>query len=107
MTSAFIRVLVLVLLCWAVPAAAQHRSNFPQPPQPAERPTVSADPKPAPVQRIDPSQLQREARELADLAQTVPLDVEKVNQGLLPKDASEKLKRIEKLAKRLRSALTP
>jgi hypothetical protein len=26
---------------------------------------------------------------------------------LLPKDASEKLKRIEKLAKRLRSALTP
>lgn len=107
MTSAVIRVLVLILLLWALPAAAQRHNNFPQPPQPSERPTVSADAKPASVQRIDPLQLQREARELADLAQTVPLDVEKVNQGLLPKDASEKLKRIEKLAKRLRSALTP
>jgi hypothetical protein len=29
-----------------------------------------------------------------------------VNQGLLPKDASEKLKRIEKLAKPLRSEMT-
>ena len=40
-------------------------------------------------------------------AQTVPLDVNKVNQGLLPKDASQKLKRIEKLAKPLRSEMTP
>jgi len=30
-----------------------------------------------------------------------------VNQGLLPKDASQKLKRIEKLAKPLRSEMTP
>ena len=44
---------------------------------------------------------------MADLAQTVPLDVDQVNQGLLPKDASEKRKRIEKLAKRLRSELAP
>jgi len=33
--------------------------------------------------------------------------INKVNQGLLPKDASQKLKRIEKLAKPLRSEMTP
>jgi hypothetical protein len=63
--------------------------------------------KPVPLPRVDPLQLQREARELADLAQTVPLDVDKMNHGLLPKDAGEKLKRIEKLAKRLRGELAP
>ena len=68
---------------------------------------MSAPAKQARVSRTDPLRLQREARDLADLAQTVPLDVDKVNQGLLAKDASEKLKRIEKLAKRLRSEMTP
>jgi hypothetical protein len=57
--------------------------------------------------RVDPLQLQREARELADLAQTLPGDIDKLNDGLLPKDTVEKLKRIEKLAKQLRGSVAP
>jgi len=41
--------------------------------------------KPVPLSRVDPLPVQREAREVADLGQTVPLDVDKVN-GLPPKD---------------------
>jgi hypothetical protein len=54
---------------------------------------------------VDPVQLQREANELSALAESVPLDVKSVNQGVLPKGFVEKLKRIEKLSKHLRSEL--
>ena len=56
---------------------------------------------------MDNLQLEREARELSDLAKSVPLDIEQVKKGLLPKDTVEKLKRIEKLAKHLRGELAP
>jgi hypothetical protein len=51
-------------------------------------------------------ELQREARELSDLAHTVPTDIDKVTHGLLPRDLTEKLKRIEKLSKHLRNEVT-
>jgi len=41
------------------------------------------------------------------LAQTVPADIAKIRQGMLPKDVVQKLKQIEKLSKRLRSQLNP
>jgi hypothetical protein len=50
--------------------------------------------------------LQRDAQELAELSASIPADVKRVNGGLLPKDLVEKLKRVEKLSKRLRSELT-
>ena len=52
-------------------------------------------------------QAQREADELARVAQTVPADVTKVREGMLPKDAIEKLKQIERLSKHLRAQLNP
>ena len=60
-----------------------------------------------PRQQVDFLELQRESRELSDLAHTVPADVESVSHGLLPKDLIEKLKRIEKLSKDLRSKVRP
>lgn len=54
---------------------------------------------------VDPIQLQREADELSALAESVPADIKTVNNGILPKDLLPKLKRIEKLSKRLRSEL--
>ena len=99
--------LMPVLLLCAVPAAAQGR-GWPQPPEPAEKTQVT--PKPAiPEQkpRLDTVQLQREARELSDLATSLPADIEHVSHGLLPKDTLDKLKRIEKLSKRLRGELAP
>jgi len=53
----------------------------------------------------DPLELQREAKELLELSQSLQPDMESVNRGILPKDTIEKLKRIEKLSKRLRGEL--
>jgi hypothetical protein len=51
--------------------------------------------------------MEREARELSNLAGSIPGDVDQVKKGLLPKNAMDKLKRIEKLAKQLRSQIQP
>jgi hypothetical protein len=62
---------------------------------------------PQPQIKLDSAQLQREAKELLDLSQSVQADIDAVNKGLLPKDATEKLKRIQKLAKHLRGEIAP
>jgi chemotaxis response regulator CheB len=72
-------------------AAAQAEKDIPPPLQP--RP------------QLDFSKLSQDADELAKLAQTIPPDVTSIQRGMLPKDMSEKLKRIEKLSKHLRSQI--
>jgi len=57
--------------------------------------------------KLDPIQLQREARELLELSQSLQPDIESVNRGVLPKDTLDKLKRIQKVAKHLRGELEP
>ena len=64
-------------------------------------------PSPTPRPTIDLDKLKRDADELAALARSVPPDVDQTAKGVLPKDLGPKLKRIEKLAKQLRSQLTP
>jgi hypothetical protein len=61
----------------------------------------------APIRHLDFEKLQTEADDLARTAQTIPSDVASVRKGMLPKDAIEKLKQIEKLSKRLRGELAP
>jgi hypothetical protein len=56
---------------------------------------------------VDAAQIKREADELAKLASAVPEEIDQVTKGELPKDLSENLKKIEKLAKRLRSEVSP
>ncbi|HXM23960.1 MAG TPA: hypothetical protein VN948_22075 [Terriglobales bacterium] len=57
--------------------------------------------------KLDPVQLQREGRELLELSQSLQLDIDSVNHGVLPKDTIGKLKRIEKLSKHLRGEIAP
>jgi hypothetical protein len=56
-------------------------------------------------QNIDVAKLRQDADELANLAQSIPPAVDQTTKGLLPKDLDQKLKRIEKLAKQLRSQI--
>jgi hypothetical protein len=58
--------------------------------------------KTAKLRHADLAQLQRDAQELARLAQLIPSEVEQVQNGRLPKDLDGQLKRIEKLSKQLR-----
>lgn len=55
---------------------------------------------------VDQAKLRHDADELAALAQSVPPEVDQTAKGVLPKDLAEKLKRIEKLAKQLRSQIS-
>ncbi len=98
-----------ILLAAVSPAGAQHsHSNYPTPPEPAERTNQSSSTTLTRTQAAaDPVQLQREAREMLDLSQSVLNDIDTVNHGLLPKDLGDKLKRIEKLSKHLRSEVAP
>lgn len=53
------------------------------------------------------SKCKKNADDRARTAQTIPIDIASVRQGMLPKDVIEKLKQIEKLSKHLRSELNP
>jgi hypothetical protein len=57
--------------------------------------------------QINVEQVKQEAEELRKLADGVPAQVQQVTNNQLPKDLSDNLKRIEKLAKHLRSEVTP
>jgi len=50
--------------------------------------------------------LRENAEQLARLAQSIPAEVDQTTKGVLPKELSAKLRRIEKLAKNLRSSIS-
>jgi hypothetical protein len=56
---------------------------------------------------IDAAKLKQEAADLANLSQSIPLGVEQATRGIISKDLSGRLKRIEKLARQLRSEISP
>jgi hypothetical protein len=59
----------------------------------------------SPTQRVDPSELRSEARQLLELSESIQPAIEQVDRGVLPKDVIDKLKRIEKLSKQLRGQI--
>jgi hypothetical protein len=101
-------VVVLTLSHFCV-AQARHGSGYPQPPAPADNSITPVAPSPSasPRIRVDTLQMQRDARELMELSQSLQTDVASVAHGMIPKDTIEKLKRIEKLAKHLRGEIAP
>jgi hypothetical protein len=99
---------VLTLCCESAKSQAMAR-GLPNPPASQQTPIVkTSDNASTPVNaRIDLIAVQRDAAELARTAQSIPLDVESVKKGILPKDVLQKLKQIEKLSRHLRSELNP
>lgn len=91
-----------------VAAAAQESTQIPKGIQEAEKAQAAMEKSipspPIPSQRTL-ADFQRDAEQLATLAQSIPADLNSVSSGMLPKDAIQKLKQIEKVAKRLRSEL--
>lgn len=105
---------ILVPMLLAVSFAFSPSNNYSQRPIPpglreAEKktnapldPPVKFAPKGA-----DPAVLKQEAEELAKLSAAVPSQMDQVAHGQMPKDLAGQLKRIEKLAKQLRSQISP
>jgi len=56
---------------------------------------------------VDPAKLKSEAGELRELADALPTAIDQVDKGIMPKDLNDNLKKIEKLAKHLRSEVNP
>ena len=95
-----VRLLLVLFLCGGV-ASAQRGHHDPTP----QDKNANPDRQLAPGPGVDPAELRKEADELAQLSSTVPADVAKAVSGILDKDLQERLKKIEKLSKRLRSEL--
>jgi hypothetical protein len=97
-----------LLLCAMSAGGLPQRPTYPTPPPPLNNDTAHSTPAPENIRRrIDPVKLQRDADDLARIAQSIPTDAASVRQGMLPKDVIQKLKQIEKLSKRLRGELAP
>lgn len=104
-----LHIVAVFVVLWSLPAWAQ---GHPVPP--GIRQADQADARsqrdiPPPLNQhptLDFAKLRRDADELAALAQSIPPQVDQTTKGILPKDLGEKLKRIEKLAKELRSQIT-
>ena len=94
-------IMLLLLAALTAPAQTSHR-QMPTPTDASSNPPVPQAAKQPPVDMV---QFQKDADELAQLAQSIPPDVGKVQKGVLPKDLDERLKRIEKLSKKLRGQL--
>jgi len=56
-------------------------------------------------ERLANLELQKDAQELSELCASIPKDMDGLKQGLVAKDALEKLKRVERLSKRVREQL--
>lgn len=100
---------VLILPLFLLPISSfGQRGGFPSPPPPmnSETPTTAGEPTTT-TRQLDIAELQKEADDLARTAQTIPDDITALRKGILPKDLVEKLKRIEKLSKRLRAQTAP
>ncbi|HEX3320038.1 MAG TPA: hypothetical protein VHR84_05015 [Terriglobales bacterium] len=96
--------LLLIMTLYLSVANGQRRENWPKPPEPAMHDETTQTPQ-ARVEHRDLSALENDARELEGLAQMVPNDVTSMKKGLMPKEAVDRLKRIEKLAKKMRSEM--
>src|SRR4030081_3883299 len=79
-------------------SSAQRRHGYPTPPPPAV-PDAPLSPDPRATAKLDIVTMERDAKEMAALASSIPDDVEQLKKGLLPSSVLEKLKRIEKLSK--------
>jgi hypothetical protein len=99
-----------LVLVFVLSASLSSQKGLDEPPgklEVAKHPLVLERPVGPQPAKLDLAKLHHDAVDLAQLAQSVPRDIDQAAQGKLPKDLAEKLKHIEKLSKRLRGELAP
>jgi len=111
MRKPFLASILFAMCLTAFPAKESGQRVRPIPPGIRQADKQTNKPLDPPLERSltvpDPAKLRREAEELAQLSAGIPPRVNLLAEGQLPKDLADQLKRIEKLAKHLRSEVTP
>jgi hypothetical protein len=109
MRKTVLALFVAVFSCVAeVPTHPQGRPVPPGVREADKQANAPLEPPASPKRRVaNPAQLKSEASELAELSSAIPAQIEQINLGQIPKDQSNQLKHIEKLAKHLRSEIMP
>jgi hypothetical protein len=97
--------ILLIAIVMMTGSGGQVRHGFPTPPEPAVHEEQNSQARKLPIPRTDGVAMEREAKEMSALAASIPGDIELMKKGLLPSDALDKLKRIEKLSKQLRGQI--
>jgi hypothetical protein len=104
-------IVVSLLAAFCVISTINGKQGHPIPPgvrQADKQINKPLEPSPAAApNKPDLAKLKQEADELAQLSAEIPSQLDLVAHGQLPKELSAKLKRIERLAKHLRSEVTP
>ncbi len=103
------------LLClWVLllfPTATIPQGGHARPPGIATADAAANSPMEAPakpgMKQMNVEQVNAETQELQKLANALPPQIDQVTKGQMPKDLPENLKRIERLAKHLRSEVSP
>jgi hypothetical protein len=93
---------LLAVLLAAIPALSQN-VNLKRPEEVGVQKQITPEEMRDRAARL---QLLKDAKELADLCASVPPDMDGVRQGVMSKDVLDRLKRVEKLSKRVREELT-
>src|SRR5262252_11182806 len=93
----------LLVFCSVLPAAVSQNVNPAYPVEIQAQKHVSPEEMRA---RLASVELHKDAKELSELYATVSKDMDGVTQGMVSKDVIERLKRLEKLSKRVREQLT-
>ena len=101
---------ILLVACLVSPPSGVCGQRTPIPPgvREADKQTNAPIEPPAKFKRIpaSPAVLKQEAEELARLSADLPSAMDQISQRKIPKDLADQLKRIEKLAKQLRSEIS-
>jgi hypothetical protein len=107
-----VRLLPLWLCLYSLlPVPPSMQTTHPRPPGITEGQRQIDKPIEPPMEtrnrKMNVDQVKQEADELKKLADGVPSQIELVTKNQYPKDLTDNLKRIERLAKHLRSEVTP
>lgn len=107
-----LRLVLSLLVIIALPSTAAFAQSGQQPipagrtaANNATRQAENVEPPAAVGHTTSAAELEKQADELLSLAQQVHTDTQRASQGVLDKDLKDKLKRIEKLSKKLRDEL--
>lgn len=104
----FLSIFLLACLVFLASTVCGQKTPIPPGVREADKQTNAPIEPPATFQQkaVDPGLLRQEAEELAKLSAALPSQMDQVNQGKIPKDLGDELKRIEKLARHLRSEIS-